>query len=157
MRAALQLIVSVVICLAAGFLGSRVMSADTMAWYDSLRRPAFNPPDWLFAPVWTALYVLMGIALFLIWRSGGAGVDVRGAIAVFAAQLVLNALWTPAFFGLRSPGAGLAVILPLLALIIATIVIFWRIRPPAGMLLLPYAAWTAFAAVLNASIFALSR
>lgn len=157
MRTTMQLVASVVLCLGAGFLGSMAMGEDTMAWYASLRRPVFTPPNWLFGPAWTVLYVLMGVSLFLVWRRGDAGVDVRAAVAIFLAQLVLNALWTPAFFGLRSPGAGLAVILPLLTLIIVTIVVFWRIRPLAGMLLLPYAAWVSFATVLNASLFALNR
>lgn len=157
MRIALQVIISIGICFGAGLLGAASMNADTMAWYQSLRRPAFTPPGWLFAPVWTALYALMGVALFLIWRQGDAGVDVRGAVAVFVAQLILNAVWTPAFFGMRSPATGLAIIVPLCALIVATIVAFWSIRPLAGMLLLPYAAWTGFATVLNASIYALNR
>ncbi len=157
MRIALQMIISIGVCLGAGLFGAASMNAETMAWYQGLRRPAFTPPDWLFAPVWTALYMLMGIALFLIWRQGDAGVDVRGAVAVFVAQLILNAVWTPAFFGMRSPGTGLAVILPLWALIVITIVAFWQIRPVTGVLLLPYAAWTGFAAVLNGSIYALNR
>jgi len=157
MRVALQLIISIAVCMGAGLFGAASMSADTMAWYQGLRRPGFTPPDWLFAPVWTTLYVLMGIALFLIWRQSDAGVDARAAIALFVAQLVLNALWTPAFFGMRSPGTGLAVILPLWALIIITIAAFWQIKPLAGILLLPYAAWTGFAAVLNGSIYVLNR
>ncbi|MGD9494780.1 MAG: TspO/MBR family protein [Armatimonadota bacterium] len=156
MKAALQLIICVVVCFAAGGIGSLAMGRESFVWYRSLVRPAITPPSWVFGPAWSVLYLLMGIALFLVWRRAGQ-VPVGAAIGVFAAQLVLNALWTPAFFGMRSPALGLAVIIPLEALIAVCVVLFWRISPAAGALLLPYLGWTGFAAVLNGLLFVMNR
>jgi translocator protein len=124
------------------------------AWYASLEKPAFNPPSWVFGPVWTALYVLMGVAAWLVWeRFGGAA---RTALAVFGVQLAFNAAWSVLFFGLRSPGLAFAWIVILWSLIVATLVLFWRLRPLAGVLLVPYLAWVSFAAVLNLAIWRLN-
>lgn len=151
----LRLVVSIIVCFAAASVGGLAMDG-TMAWYRQLEKPALTPPSWLFGPVWTILYLLMGIALFLIWsRADQPGA--RMAIGMFIAQLVLNALWTPAFFGMQSTLLGLAVIIPLDVLIVASVVLLWRIHPPAGWLLLPYLAWTAFATYLNASLHLLNR
>ena len=157
MRAALQLIASIGLCLGAGAIGALATNRTSLDWYATLQRPAFTPPSWLFGPVWTVLYVLMGVALFLVWRRGAEGASVNAALGLFAAQLVLNALWSPAFFGLRSPGLGLLVIVPLDVLIVLTVLAFWRITPTAGMLLLPYLGWTGFATVLNAFLFTMNR
>lgn len=122
------------------------------AWYAGLAKPAFNPPNWLFGPVWTLLYVLIGIAGWRVWyRSGRA--DLK---ALWIAQMVLNLAWSPAFFGARSPALGLVVILPLLAVIVLFI---WRSRradATAALLFVPYAAWVGFASVLNGAILALN-
>lgn len=120
-------------------------------WYATLAKPALSPPNWLFGPVWTALYLLMGTASFLVWRAGALRKDVRvrDALAMYGAQLALNAAWSAVFFGLRSPGTAFAVIAALWAAILATIVVFRRISRTAALLLLPYILWVTFAAYLN--------
>ena len=130
-------------------------SGEANAWYAALAKPSFQPPGWAFGIVWPLLYIGMGLALALILNARGA----RGrplAITLFAAQLVLNLLWSPVFFAAHQVGAGLVIILLLLTLVAATIVLFWRIRPVAGALLLPYLAWLCFAAALNWSIMQLN-
>jgi translocator protein len=151
-----RLAISIILCFLPGVVGGLGMQAGGGEWYRELTKPSVNPPGWVFGPVWTALYLLMGIALYLVWsQTGQPGVTL--AIGVFGAQLVLNAMWTPAFFTMQSTSAGLAVIIPLLALIAVTMVLFWRIRPVAGMLLVPYLAWVSFATYLNASLWWLNR
>ena len=116
-------------------------------WYATLAKPAFTPPHWVFAPAWTTLYVLMGIALFLVWRRGLAEGKVKLAIGLFSAQLLCNAVWSPLFFGLRSPLAGLVDITVLWIAIVFTIFIFFKISKTSGILLVPYLMWVSFAAV----------
>jgi len=151
-----RLTVSIIVCFLPAIVGSIGMQTGGSAWYRELTKPALNPPGWVFGPVWTALYLLMGISLYLVWSRAGAP-GVTFAIGVFAVQLVLNAIWTPAFFGMQSPATGLLVIIPLLILIAVSTVLFWRIRPVAGWLLLPYLGWVSFATYLNASIWWLNR
>jgi tryptophan-rich sensory protein len=128
------------------------------AWYAALRKPAFNPPSWVFAPVWTALYVLMAAALWLVRREHTAPPALRRrATAWFALQFALNLLWTPLFFGLRSPLLAVIDILLLIAAVVFTILAFRRVRPLAGWLLLPYLAWLGFAAAVNIAIWLLNR
>jgi benzodiazapine receptor len=153
----IKLVISIVLCQVAGVIGSVFTTKSVSTWYPTLSKPPFTPPSWLFAPVWITLYALMGISLFLVWRKGAGIIHVRIAIVVFAVQLVLNASWSVAFFGLRSPLAGLIVIVLLLAAIFLTIIHFYRISMPAGLLLLPYVVWVGFATVLNASIYAMNR
>jgi len=148
---------SIVLCMLAGFMGSFVTRPKIPGWYAALEKPSFNPPGWLFGPVWTVLYILMGIALFLVWRKGLAARGVRAAVIVFLAQLVLNALWSFAFFGAESPLAGLIMIAALWMAIVATIALFAPISRTAAALLIPYILWVSFAAVLNASIYHLNR
>ncbi len=134
----------------AGIIGSFATRANIPDWYQYLEKPPFNPPSWVFGPVWTALYTLMGISLYLVMQSG-----VRSktrAYAAFSVQLVLNALWSFAFFGAKSPELGIVVILPLLVAIAWTMYEFNRINKKAAWLLLPYLAWTSFATVLTISI-----
>jgi tryptophan-rich sensory protein len=151
-----RLVVSIVVCFLPAVVAGIGMSGGGGDWYQNLTRPALNPPGWVFGPVWTLLYLLMGVALFLVWsRVGEPGVNL--AVGVFALQLVLNALWTPAFFGMQSPWMGLLVIVPLLALIAFSTALFWRIRPLAGILLLPYLGWVGFATYLNYAIWWLNR
>jgi len=126
-------------------------------WYQGLAKPPFNPPEWLFGPAWTLLYLLMAVAAWLVWKQGIGAAGVKLALAVFLTQLVLNALWSVFFFGLRSPLAGLVDIVVLWLTILATIVFFFRVSVPAGVLLLPYIAWVSFAAILNAAILRLNR
>lgn len=124
------------------------------AWYDGLEKPSFNPPSWVFGPVWTTLYILMGVAAWLVWERYRD--RARGALTLFVVQLIFNAAWSALFFGAQAPGLAFAEILVLWALILATVVAFWRWRPVAGALLLPYLAWVSFAAVLNFSLWRLN-
>jgi tryptophan-rich sensory protein len=123
-------------------------------WYAALAKPAWTPPSWVFPPVWAALYLLMGIAAWLIWRTGGA--RSRRPLALFAVQLALNAAWSWLFFGEHRIGAALLDIVLLWVAIRMTASGFFRVRPAAGVLLLPYLAWVTFAAALNASIWRLN-
>ena len=141
----------IVVCFAAGGIGSLFMGADTWTWYRGLTQPAVTPPGWLFGPVWSALYLMMGIAAWLVWRRGPAP-GVGAALVLFAAQLVLNAIWTPVFFGLQNPGGALVIIGLLWLAIVATTVVFWRQSRAAGVLLIPYLLWVSFATYLNYSI-----
>lgn len=125
---------------------------DPGAWYASLRKPAFNPPDWIFGPVWTFLYILIAIAGWRIWRLRQTG----GAMSVWWMQLGLNFLWSPVFFTLQSPLAALVVILGLLASIATFIRLTWDLDRPAALLFVPYAAWVLFATLLNAAIVVLN-
>jgi tryptophan-rich sensory protein len=148
-----KLLVCVAVCLAVGGLGSLWTSAGVKSWYPSLVKPAFTPPGWLFGPVWTGLYVLMGVAAALVWQKVGW----NAALGLFVAQLVLNALWSLLFFRLQSPLLGLIGIVALWAVLLAAVIAFARIERVAGWLLVPYLLWVSFAAVLNAAIFWLNR
>ena len=139
-------------CLAVGFLGSFFTRSSLASWYAHIKKPFFNPPAWIFAPVWTMLYILMGVAFFLVWEKGLDAEKVRAALGIFILQLVLNMLWTSAFFGMRSPALGFVVIVLLWSAIIGTTVLFFGISKIAALLLLPYIAWVSFALVLNAAI-----
>jgi benzodiazapine receptor len=147
-----KLIASIVVCQLAGMIGALATSASIQTWYVTLNKPFFTPPNWLFAPVWLTLYTLMGISLFLVWRLGVQDPHVQIALSVFGIQLLLNAFWSIAFFGLRSPLAGLLVILMLWIAIAATIVKFLPLSKPAGLLLIPYILWVTIAAALNVAI-----
>jgi len=144
-RSASILVAAILACQLAGALGWIVTDASM---YRNLVLPSWAPPGWVFGPVWLTLYTMMGIAAWLVWRESGA----RDALTWFAIQLVLNAAWTPVFFGLRSIGGGLVVILLLDAAIAMTIIAFARRSLLAALLLVPYAVWTCFATVLNAVI-----
>jgi len=152
-----KLVVCVVVCEAAGVIGALTTDTGRSAWYQGLIKPSFNPPGWVFGPVWTTLYLLMGIAAFLVWREGASRAGVGWALVLFAGQLALNAVWTPVFFGLHSMGGALAIILLMWGAIVATIVAFWPISHAAAMLLIPYLLWVSFATVLNASFWMLNR
>ena len=152
-----KLVVSIIACLAAGAIGSIFTRQAIPTWYATLEKPVFNPPNWLFAPVWTLLYIMMGIAAFLVWRKGLENRQVRVALIVFLVQLVLNALWSVAFFGLESPLFGVVVIAALWVAILLTVLKFYRISLAASALMWPYLLWVTFAAVLNSSIWLLNR
>jgi translocator protein len=141
--------------LAAGMLGNFATLPNIAPWYDGLVKPPLNPPNWVFGPVWSLLYLLMGVAFYRILRSPDSSRR-RRAIWLFAAQLAFNTAWSFAFFAAHSPLLGLVVILPLEALILATIDAFRRIDGVAAACLVPYALWVAFATYLNAAIFALN-
>lgn len=141
---------------AAGVIGSFFTAPAIPSWYASLVKPAGAPPDWIFAPVWTTLFFLMGIAAFLVWRHGLARPDVRRALFVFALQLGLNVLWSFVFFGTRNPGGAFLEILVLWLAIAATIRLFANISKTAAWLLVPYLAWVAFAAYLTYAFWTLN-
>ncbi len=152
----LKLVTSLIICLFAGFIGSIFASPSIPTWYATLAKPSFNPPDWIFAPVWTTLFVLMGISLYLVWNKGLQDKKVRTSLFVFGVQLVLNVLWSFLFFGLHSPFYAFLEIIILWAAIVLTIVNFSKVSRAAGFLLLPYICWVSFAAILNFSIWRLN-
>jgi translocator protein len=156
MKDIFKLCSSVLACLAVGFAGSFFTNSSVSSWYAGLKKPFFNPPSWVFAPVWTMLYVLMGVSAFLIWRQGLDDKKIRAALFAFIIQLTLNALWSPAFFAMKSALAGLGVIIFLWMAISMTIFLFYRISKLASFLLLPYILWVSFAVVLNAAIFSLN-
>lgn len=140
--------------IAAG-VGGAATASSVDGWYRTLDKPSFNPPGGVFGPVWTTLYAMMGVADFLVSREGGE--DARAARRVYRVQLVLNALWSVLFFGLRSPLAALVEIVFLWVAILLTIAAFWRVSRLAAALLVPYFLWTTFAAVLNGAIWAKNR
>jgi len=148
-RGLLKLLASIAIVWGAAAIGSVFTAPAIQTWYPTLRKPWFNPPNYIFGPVWTILYTLMGIALFLVWRKGTDTPRVKPALAVFGVQLGLNVLWSVLFFGLRSPLLGLIDIGLLWMAILATIILFFPISVPASLLLIPYVLWVSFAAVLN--------
>ncbi len=128
---------------------------STGGWYAALAKPAWNPPNWIFGPVWTSLYIMMAVAAWLVWQRGGWKAQ-RGPLTLYLVQWTLNALWTPLFFGLQRPDLAFVEIIILLVAILATLGAFWHVRRPAGLLLIPYALWAAFAAVLNFTIWRLN-
>ncbi len=152
----LKLIVAIIISELAGVIGSLFTVSSIPTWYTALTKPALTPPAWVFAPVWTILFALMGIAAFLVWDKGLERKDVKAALAVFAVQLVLNALWSIIFFGLHKPGVAFGEIIFLWLAILATIIVFAGISRPAAWLLAPYIVWVGFAVYLNFSIWQLT-
>ena len=155
-QSALILIGAVLLCNCVGLLGALATSTGPGSWYETLVKPAFNPPSWLFAPVWTLLYILMGISLYLVIMEWKKGRDVRIPLILFAIQLILNTLWSFAFFALESTLYGLLVIIPLWIFIAATMVAFFPVRKAATWLLIPYLLWVSFATVLNYALYALN-
>jgi benzodiazapine receptor len=153
----IKLLVSIVVCQLAGVVGGLATAPAIPVWYAALNKPSFNPPNWLFAPVWLTLYTIMGIAVYLVWRKGFSDPATKTAIIIFVIQLVFNMLWSIVFFGLRSPLAGFVVIMILLSFITLTILRFYRISTWAALLLVPYLIWVTFAAELNFSIYMLNR
>src|SRR4030042_565395 len=142
LRGIVRLIIACGISLSAGGVGSLVVTGGGFtSWYSAIENPSFTPPSWVFGPVWTVLYVLMGVAAFLVWQKGPGSRAVRVSLAWFLVQLVLNALWSPVFFGLHRMGLALAVIVFLWIAIVATRCRFSRISGLAGLLLVPYLLW----------------
>lgn len=140
-----------VLCFGAAAIGGAFTATSVGTWYLEIAKPAWTPPAWVFGPVWTVLYVLMGISVWLVWRSGG-WLLTRGALLTFGAQLLLNTAWSMIFFGARNPGLAFLEILLLWFAIVATIGLFWRHSKTASVLLTPYLAWSSFAACLNFAI-----
>jgi len=150
-----------IICLAVTFtapvIGSLFTRQAISDWYVHLNKPFFTPPGWLFGPVWTVLYLLMAVAVFVVWQKGFANPSVKIGLALYLVQLILNCLWTPLFFGLKMPLLAFCEIVVLWSVIVLTILSFFRISVAAGLLLVPYIVWTSFAAVLNFSLWILNR
>jgi len=151
-----KLVISIIACQCAGLIGSLFTTPAITTWYATLQKPPFTPPNWLFAPAWITLYLLMGISAFIIWRRGLGNPQVKRALFLFVIQLVLNALWSIAFFGLESPLYGVIVIATLWVAILLTILKFFKVSSVAAVLMLPYILWVTFAAVLNISIWVLN-
>ena len=153
----IRVTIACAISLSAGLIGSLAVADNFTTWYSTIEKPAFTPPNWVFGPVWTILYVLMGIAAFLVWQKGLGTAAVKVALTWFLVQLVLNVSWAPVFFGLHRIGLALVVITLLWAAIVTTTFYFLRVSRPAAVLLLPYLLWVSFATALNASIWHLNR
>lgn len=153
----LKLIGAIVIAELAGVIGGLFTAPAIAGWYAGIARPDFSPPNWVFGPVWTTLYLLMGVALWLVWKNESVDPKTRrSAIAVFFIQLALNSLWSIIFFGLHSIGGALVEIVVLWLAIVATIFLFRKISRPAAWLLAPYLLWVTFAAYLNYSLWMLN-
>jgi tryptophan-rich sensory protein len=151
-----KLIAAILVCQGAGLLGTLFTAVGLKSWYGTLIKPSFNPPGWVFGPVWTTLFVMMGVALYLVWNRTPSGEAESRAMTWFFVQLALNVLWSFCFFTLKSPLLGFIEILFLLAAIVVTIVSFWQVSRTAGVLLLPYLAWVSFATFLTFSIWRLN-
>ena len=156
MKKTFDLILAVLICQGMGLIGSLFTTPAIPSWYAGLIKPSFNPPNWIFAPAWILLYTLMGIAAFLIWNRRNGKKKIKTALVLFSVQLVLNSLWSIIFFGLHLPQYAFLEILVLWVFILLTLLSFYKISKPAGLLLLPYILWVSFAAILNLSIMILN-
>ncbi len=151
-----KLIIAIVVSELAGIIGSVFTAPSITSWYIELVKPALNPPAWVFAPVWTTLFVLMGVAAFLIWKKEFDHKGVKIALGIFLVQLVLNTLWSIIFFGFHSSGGALIEIVFLWFAILVTIISFYKISKPAAWLLVPYILWVSFASYLNYAIWLLN-
>ena len=149
------LLAFLVICFGVSVAGGAATASSVGTWYQALEKPPFNPPDWLFAPVWTVLYVMMAVAGWRVWRAHGLR-GARAALALFAIQLALNLAWSFVFFGYRLIGAALVEIVVLLVAIVTTTILFWKRDRIAGALFIPYAGWVAFAMMLNFALWQLN-
>ena len=156
MKKYLKLLLAVVICEGAGIIGSFFTINSVNTWYITLNKPFFNPPSWIFAPVWTFLYFLMGISLFLVWNSKNKKEKPNG-LKYFYIQLALNTLWSIIFFGFKSPSLALLELLFLWIMIVLTIRHFLKVNKNAAYLLFPYLAWVSFASLLNFAIVLLNK
>ncbi|MEK7648622.1 MAG: TspO/MBR family protein [Patescibacteria group bacterium] len=151
-----KFIIAITISELAGIIGSVFTVSSIIGWYPVLAKPVLNPPAWVFGPVWTTLFALMGTAAFLIWKKGLDRKDVKIALGIFLGQLILNTFWSIIFFGLHSPGGAFVEIMFLWFAILATIIAFYKISKPAAWLFVPYILWVSFAAYLNYAIWALN-
>ncbi|MFH1896458.1 MAG: TspO/MBR family protein [bacterium] len=158
MKKYLPLVISIIICQLAGIVGAVFTTPAIPTWYASLNKPFFNPPAWVFGPVWTLLYTLMGVAAYLVWKKSFDKLRIKPkkALKLFAVQLALNSLWSIIFFGLKIPFLAFLEILGLGGFIVLTMVEFRKISPRAFWLLLPYLLWVSFASLLNLAIVVLN-
>jgi tryptophan-rich sensory protein len=152
----LSYVVSVLIAQAAGGIGAVATSSSIPTWYASIAKPSWNPPNWIFGPVWTLLFTLMGIAAGLVWLKRSSSPIARDALIVYGIQLALNVAWSFLFFGMQSPGTAFSEILLLIIAISVTTVLFWRVSHAAAWLMVPYLAWVVFASALNFTIWRLN-
>jgi len=158
MNKVLRILLVVMTCVVIGYLSGMVTRESITTWYPTLVKPVFNPPNWIFAPVWTALYIMMGVAGGLVWNQIEAQPElVKKGFLFFIIQLGLNALWSYLFFGLHNPFLALIEVILLLLMIFETYVIFKKVDRIAGLLMVPYLAWVTFATILNASIWWLNK
>ena len=148
----LALVLALVVPQLVGAAAGAATQRSIEDWYPNLRKPWFNPPRWLFAPAWFVLYVLMGIASWLVWRVGWSEPGVQSALAIYGVHLLLNALWSILFFGVRRPDLALVEVMLLWGSVVASAWAFGQVVPTAGWLMVPYIGWVTFAAILNAAI-----
>lgn len=151
-----RLAASIIIVFIAGAIGTVATLSEITTWYAALAKPVWAPPNWLFGPVWTTLYVLIGIALFLVWKEGIDKRNVKMALGIFAVQLILNITWSVVFFGYHSLLGGLIVVLILWIAILANIIAFYLVSKPAGLILIPYIVWVSIASYLNYAVYILN-
>ena len=152
-----RLILSILIPHLVGIGAGIATASSVQDWYPNLRKPSWNPPNWVFGPAWALLYTMMGVALYRVWGMGTDNPAVRWALILFGVQLVFNGLWSLLFFGMRSPGLGLVEVIFLWLSVVATTVAFGLLDPVSWFLLVPYVAWVTFAAVLNGAVWWLNR
>lgn len=157
MKNFLKLTLSILVCFLAGGIGTIFTSSAIPTWFSTLDKPFFNPPNYLFAPVWTILYILMGISVYLIWNKGFKTKKVRDAVYIFGIQLILNTIWSPVFFGAHNLFLAFVIIVVLWIYIVKTIKAFAKIDKFSAYLLYPYLIWVTFASILNFSIWFLNR
>jgi benzodiazapine receptor len=157
MKLAPKIIILILICLGIGYASSIVTQSGIETWYPTIEKPSFNPPNWLFGPVWSALYVCIAVAGGIIWDKIDSNPLAKKALLFFAIQLILNTVWSFLFFGLKNPLIALIEIILLLLVIYETYLLFSKINKTAGYLFIPYLMWVSFAMILNASIWWLNR
>ena len=157
MSKTIKLIVSIVICLVIGNIGTLFTMPNIATWYATLNKPGINPPNWIFGPVWTTLFVLMGISLFLVWKNDKKDENRRMFFIVFAVNLILNVMWSIIFFSLHLTGLAFFEVIMLALSIVLLIVLSWKISKGAAYLLVPYLLWVSFASFLNYNIWYLNK
>ncbi len=157
MRNFLKLAGSIVLCELVGIISTSFTIASIPTWYRALNKPFFSPPNWVFGPVWTILYALMGVSLYLVWKRGAKNKKAKKAVLYFMIQLAFNFLWSLVFFGLHSPMLAFVTIVFLWITILVSIMKFYPLSKTAAYLLIPYIIWVSFASILNLSIVVLNR
>ena len=157
LNSVIKLVISILASFVAGGIGSFFTFKAIPTWYTGLKKPPYTPPNWVFGPVWTTLYILMGISIFLVWQNGLAINGALLAFTLFWIQLTLNALWSIVFFGMKSKGGGVITIIVLWLLIWATMITSFRVSGWAGALLIPYIVWVSIASYLNIGVWLLNK
>lgn len=152
----IKLIICILVCLAVGGISGYFTSTEIPTWYSTINKPSFNPPNWIFGPVWTTLYILMGISFWLIWKSDVSTEVKNKAMLFFAIQLVLNFFWSIIFFSFHQTGFAFIEIIVMWIFILLSILSFYPISKTAAYLLIPYLLWVSFASVLNFAIWKLN-